>query len=73
LLFNAIAQVYQNRLALFSQVPEEELLYYKEGIELEVRAYQKLIEAYQMLEPSLDSVSAANKDFRKAVGPYLTD
>jgi len=73
LLFDAIAQVYQNRLALFSQVPEEELAYYKESIGVEVRAYQALLETYQMVEPNLDSVSAANKAFRKTVGPYTTD
>lgn len=73
LLFDAIAQVYQNRLALFSQVPEEELQYYKESIGVEVRAYQALLETYQMVEPNLDSVSTANKAFRKAVGPYTAD
>jgi hypothetical protein len=73
LLYNAIAQVYQNRLTLFSQVPEEELTYYKESIELEIRAYQRILERYQILEPNLDSVSEANKDFRKATGPYTSD
>ena len=70
LLYEAIAQVYQNRLALFSQVPEEELTYYKEGIALEVSAYQNILEIYQTLEPDLDSVSEANKAFRKATDPY---
>ena len=73
LLYNAIAQVYQNRLTLFSQVPEEELTYYKESIELEILAYQRILERYQILEPNLDSVSEANKDFRKATGPYTSD
>lgn len=73
LLYNAIAQVYQNRLTLFSQVPEEELTYYKESIELEIRAYQRILERYQILEPNLDSVSEANKDFRKATSPYTSD
>jgi hypothetical protein len=73
LLFDAIAQVYQNRLALFSQVPEEELQYYKESIGIEVRAYQALLETYQTAEPNLDSVSAANKAFRKAVRPYTAN
>ena len=73
LLFDAIAQVYQNRLALFSQVPKEELQYYKESIGMEIRAYQGLLESYQPLEPNLDSVSEANKAFRKAVEPYTVD
>lgn len=73
LLYNAIAQVYQNRLALFSQVPEEELQYYKESIAFEIQAYQKVLESYQILEPNLDSVSEANADFRKATNPYTTD
>ena len=73
LLYNAIAQVYQNRLTLFSQVPEEELTYYKESIELEILAYQRILERYQILEPNLDSVSEANKDFRKATGLYTSD
>ena len=73
LLYNAISQVYQNRLTLFSQVPEEELTYYKESIELEIRAYQRILERYQILEPNLDSVSEANKDFRKATSPYTSD
>ncbi len=70
LLYEAIAQVYQNRLALFSQVPAEELTYYKESIALEINAYQKVLETYQTLEPDLDSVSEANKAFRKATYPY---
>lgn len=73
LLFDAIAQVYQNRLVLFSQIPDEELQFYKESIGVEIRAYQALLETYQTLEPNLDSVSEANKTFRKAVGPYTTD
>ena len=71
LLFDAIAQVYQNRLALFSQVPVEELQYYKESIDVEVRAYQSLLETYQTIEPDLERVSAANKAFRKTVEPYI--
>ena len=70
LLFDAIAQVYQNRLALFSQVPNEELTYYKESIAYEVSGYQELIESYQMVEPDLAIISKANKVFRKAVAPY---
>ena len=70
LLFDAIAQVYQNRLALFSQVPDEELAYYMENIAYEVRAYQKLVESYQMVEPDLAIVSKVNTAFRKAVAPY---
>jgi hypothetical protein len=70
LLFDAIAQVYQNRLALFSQVPDEELAYYKESIAYEVSGYQKLVESYQMVEPDLAIVSKVNKAFRKAVAPY---
>ncbi len=56
LLYDAIAQVYQNRLALFSQVPEEELTYYKESIALEINRYQKVLESYQIYEPSLEHV-----------------
>ena len=70
LLFDAIAQVYQNRLVLFSQVPNDELQFYKESIEIEIQAYQALLETYQTLEPDLDNVSTANKAFRKAVEPY---
>ena len=70
LLFDAIAQVYQNRLALFSQVPDEELAYYKESIAYEVSGYQKLVESYQMVEPDLAIVSKVNKAFRKAVATY---
>jgi hypothetical protein len=73
LLFDAIAQVYQNRLALFSQVPQEEVEYYKESITYEIRGYQELIESYQMAEPDLALVSEANKEFKKAVGPYQQD
>ena len=73
LLYDAIAQVYQNRLALFSQVPKEELTYYKQNIAIEIRAYQTILESYQTLEPDLDHVSEANKAFRKATAPYTTD
>lgn len=73
LLFDAIAQVYQNRLALFSQIPQEELEYYKESITYEIRGYQELIESYQIAEPDLALVSEANKEFRKAVEPYQQD
>ncbi len=73
LLYDAIAQVYQNRLALFSQVPEEELTYYKQNIAIEIRAYQTILESYQTLEPDLDHVSEANKAFRKATAPYTND
>ena len=37
---------------------------------LEINAYQKVLETYQTLEPDLDSVSEANKAFRKATYPY---
>jgi hypothetical protein len=73
LLFDAIAQVYQNRLALFSQVPDEELTYYKESIAYEVSGYQELVESYQMVEPDLALVSEVNKAFRKAIAPYKLD
>ena len=73
LLYDAIAQVYQNRLALFSQVPEEELTYYKQSIAIEIRAYQTILESYQILEPDLNYVSEANKAFRKATAPYTAD
>ena len=73
LLYDAIAQVYQNRLALFSQVPEEELTYYKQSIAIEIRAYQTILESYQILEPDLNHVSEANKAFRKATAPYTAD
>ena len=73
LLYDAIAQVYQNRLALFSQVPDEELPYYKESISFEVRMYQSMLEIYQSVEPNLDSVSKANEAFRKATAPYTLD
>ncbi len=73
LLYDAIAQVYQNRLALFSQVPEEELTYYKQSIAIEIRAYQTILENYQILEPDLNHVSEANKAFRKATAPYTAD
>jgi len=73
LLFNAIAQVYQNRLALFSQIPTEELQYYKESIRLEIESYQRVLENYQRKEPNLDSVSQANAAFRKAIAVYTTD
>ena len=73
MLFDAIAQAYRNRLAVFSQVPEEELNYYTQSISLEVDAYQKLLEIYQEKEPNLDSVSTANKAFRKATSPYVAD
>jgi hypothetical protein len=73
MLFDAIAQAYQNRLAVFSQVPEEELSYYTQSIRLEVDAYQRLLEIYQETEPNLDSVSAANEAFRKATSPYVAD
>lgn len=71
LLFDAIAQVYQNRMALFSQIPEEELDYYKENIAEEVTNYQRVVEEYQTLEPDLDRVSEVNKAFRKAVENYV--
>lgn len=70
ILFEAIAQVYQNRLAIFSQIPEEELSYYAKSISLEIESYKRLLETYQEVEPNLDSVSAANKAFRKATNPY---
>jgi hypothetical protein len=73
LLFDAIAQVYQNRLALFSQIPTEELQYYKESIRLEIESYQRVLENYQRKEPNLDSVSQANAAFRKAIALYTTD
>ena len=73
LLYDAIAQVYQNRLALFSQVPEEEITYYEESIALEINRYQEVLESYQMYEPSLENVSEANKAFRKATSPYTAD
>ena len=73
LLFDAIAQVYQNRLALFSQVPNEELAYYKESIAYEINGYQALVESYQMVEPDLALVTEVNKVFRKAVAPYQQD
>ena len=73
LLFNAIAQVYQNRLALFSQIPAEELTYYKQSIAIEIRGYQNILESYQALEPDLDHVSEANKAFRKATVIYTAD
>lgn len=41
LLFDAIAQVYQNRLGLFSQIPDEELTYYKESIAYEIRGISR--------------------------------
>ena len=70
LLFNAIAKVYQNRLSLFGQIPQEEIEYYKESIAYEIRGYQELIESYQIADPDLALVSEANKNFKKAVGPY---
>ena len=73
LLFDAIAQVYQNRLGLFSQIPDEELTYYKESIAYEIRGYQELVESYQMVEPDLALVSEVNKTFKKAVAPYQQD
>jgi cell shape-determining protein MreC len=73
MLFDAIAQAYQNRLAVFSQVPEEELSYYTQSIRLEVEGYKNLLEEYQQMEPNLDSVSAANEAFRKATSPYVAD
>ncbi|NCG04768.1 MAG: DUF2723 domain-containing protein [Bacteroidetes bacterium] len=73
LLYDAIAQVYQNRLALFSQVPNEELQYYKESIAIEISGYQNLLENYQGLEPNLERVSEANATFRKAIAPYTAD
>ena len=73
LLFDAIAQVYQNRLALFNQVPNEEVAYYKESIAYEINEYQALVESYQMVEPDLALVSEVNKAFRKAVAPYQQD
>jgi L-lysine 2,3-aminomutase len=60
-------------LALFSQVPQEELEYYKESITYEIRGYQELIENYQIAEPDLALVSEANKAFKKAVRPYQQD
>ena len=72
-LYDAIAQVYQNRLALFSQVPNEELQYYKESIAIEISGYQNLLENYQGLEPNLERVSEANATFRKAIAPYTAD
>ncbi len=69
-LYDAIAQVYQNRLALFSQVPVEELQYYEESIAFEVRMYQKMLERYQTLEPDLERVTEANEAFRKATAAY---
>ena len=73
LLYDAISQVYQNRLALFSKVPNEELQYYKESIAIEISGYQNLLESYQGLEPSLERVSEANAIFRKAIAPYAAD
>ena len=73
LLFDAIAQVYSNRLSLFSQVPEEELTYYKESIYLEISGYKDLLEAYQSLEPDLEQVAKANAAFKKSVRPYIGD
>ena len=73
LLFDAIAQVYQNRLSLFSQIPTEELQYYKESIRLEIESYQRVLENYQRKEPNLDSVSQANAAFRKAIALYTID
>ena len=72
-LYDAIAQVYQNRLALFSQVPNEELQYYKESIAIEISGYQNLLENYQGLEQNLERVSEANATFRKAIAPYTAD
>jgi hypothetical protein len=73
LLFDAIAKVYQNRLSLFGQIPQEEIEYYKESIAYEIRGYQELIESYQIADPDLALVSEANKNFKKAVGPYQKD
>lgn len=73
LLFDAIAQVYQNRLTLFSQIPTEELQYYKESIAIEITGYQDILETYQAVEPDLDRIATANKAFKKAITPYQQD
>ena len=71
LLYDAIAQVYSNRLSLFSQVPEEELTYYKESIYVEINGYKELLESYQSIEPDLERVAKANAAFKGSVSPYM--
>jgi hypothetical protein len=70
LLFGAITEVYQNRLALFRELPSKELQYYKESISLEIKSYNNALEMYQEHEPDLSLVAVANEAFKEATEPY---
>ena len=73
LLFESISSVYINQIKLYENIPQNELIYYKESIETLINNFKTLVENFQLLEKDLDVIKRANSDLDETIKPFLED
>ena len=71
LLFESISSVYINQIKLYENIPQDEMIYYKESIETLINNFKTLVENFQLLEMDLDVIKKANNDLDKTIKPFL--
>ena len=71
LLFESISSVYINQIKLYKNIPQNELIYYKESIETLINNFKTLVENFQLLEMDLDVIKKANNDLDETIKPFL--
>ena len=71
LLFESISSVYINQIKLYENIPQDEMIYYKESIETLINNFKTLVENFQLLEMDLDVIKKANNDLDETIKPFL--
>ena len=71
LLFESISSVYINQIKLYENIPQDEMIYYKESIETLINNFKTLVENFQLLEMDLDVIEKANNDLDETIKPFL--
>ena len=71
LLFESISSVYINQIKLYENIPQDEMIYYKESIETLINNFKTLVENFQLIENDLDVIKKANRDLDETIKPFL--
>ena len=71
LLFESISSVYINQIKLYENIPQDEMIYYKESIETLINNFKTLVENFQLLEMDLEVIKKANNDLDETIKPFL--
>ncbi len=70
-LYLSIAQSYQNRIELFQEVPNDELSYYAESIQLEIEGYRAELAVLKRYAPEEAFTVEAEAAFENSIKRYV--